>query len=142
AKEWQQKQNLKDARVNREKYLHKINGIVYGEDPRQGYREDDVFYHPQLKFQFSTPPGWQYINTPSQVQLADKNGKAMILMTLAKGTDPQEAANNFVQQNQLQVHDGKQLSVNGLQAVAILADTPSQPSQQQLQTWSYFIQYG
>src|SRR5687768_9111708 len=55
AAEWKQKLNLTNPQINRNSYLQRIEGIVYGEDPRQGYRENNVFYHPELRFQFPTP---------------------------------------------------------------------------------------
>jgi predicted Zn-dependent protease len=134
--------------VNRNTYLKRIEGLVYGEDPKQGYLENSVFYHPELKFQFSVPSGWNYQNTPQQVQLAPKDGKALIMMTLAKGNSLQEAASGFLQQNNLQALDSKEINVNGLQAVAVLADVKpqqgqqQQQQQQQIRTVSYFIQYG
>lgn len=143
ATEWKQKLNLKDAKINRNAYLQRIEGLVYGEDPKQGYVENSVFYHPVLKFQFSIPSNWNYQNSPSQVQLAPKDGKALILLSLAKGNSLQDAANAFLQQNNLQLVDSKNLDVNGLPALAMVADVrPQQGQQQSLRTVSYFINYG
>lgn len=145
ATEWKQKLNLSNAQVNRNTYLKRIEGLIYGEDPKQGYLENSVFYHPELKFQFTIPAGWNYQNTPQQVQMAPKDGKAMMMMTLAKGNSLQEAASGFLQQNNLQLLDSKDVNVNGLRAMAMLADVKpqqGQQQQQQLRTVSYFIQYG
>ena len=43
--------------------------ITYGEDPRQGFVENNTFYHPDLKFQFPFPKGWTLVNSPMQVQI-------------------------------------------------------------------------
>lgn len=148
AKEYKQKNNLTDLKVNRNTYLKRIEGLVYGEDPRQGYMEAGVFYHPGLKFQFNVPQGWRYQNTPQQVQLAQAEGKALIMMTMAKGTSVKEAAEGFLKQNGLQPVDAKEVTVNGLPAIAVIADPAQQegqPQQQQgqsMRTISYFIQYG
>lgn len=144
ADEWKQKQHLTNAQINRNTYLKKIEGLVYGEDPRQGYLENNVFYHPEMKFQFNVPSGWQYQNTPQQVQLASKDGKAMMMMTAGKGNSPEEAAAAFLKQNGLQAIDSKKTTVNGLPAVAVIADAQQDPQQQQaaMRTLSYFIQYG
>ena len=146
ATEWKQKLNLSNPQVNRNTYLKRIEGLVYGEDPKQGYLENGVFYHPELKFQFTVPANWNYQNTPQQVQLAPKDGKALVMMTLAKGSSLQEAANGFLQQNSLQLLDSKDVNVNGLAALAVMADVKPQQGQQQQQqpirTVSYFIQYG
>ncbi|MFZ4544503.1 MAG: M48 family metalloprotease, partial [Saprospiraceae bacterium] len=53
-------------KVNRDAYLKMVDGIVYGEDPKEGYIENSIFYHPELKFQFPVPKDWQTQNSPSQ----------------------------------------------------------------------------
>ena len=144
AAEWKQKLNLTNPIVNRNIYLQRIEGLVYGEDPRQGYIENNVFYHPELRFQFPTPQGWKYQNTPQRVQFAPKDGKALLMMMGAQGNNLQEAANAVLQQNNLQVLDSKQLTVNGLPAIAMVADPKPQQGQQPqpIRVLSYLIQYG
>src|SRR5215216_7733795 len=39
--------------VNREGYLQYVQGMTYGDDPRQGYFEGTRFYHPQMRFQLT-----------------------------------------------------------------------------------------
>ncbi|MBS9525457.1 M48 family metalloprotease [Litoribacter ruber] len=119
AQEWQQKEGLQDPKVNRESYLKMIEGMVYGEDPRQGFLEDRVFYHPDLRFRFDTPSGWNYQNTPSQVQLAPKEGNAVMLLTLASGESTQGAANKAVEQFQLVETQIENKKINGLDATIV-----------------------
>ncbi|HEV8079652.1 MAG TPA: M48 family metalloprotease [Chitinophagaceae bacterium] len=143
AQEWKQKLNLTNAIVNRNSYLQRIEGLIYGEDPKQGFLENSVFYHPQLKFQFPVPQGWNYQNTPQRVQLAPKDGRALMMMTLAPGNNLQEAANTFLQQNNLQLLDSKQQNVNGLPAIALVAGPAQQQQQQQqpIRILAYLIQH-
>jgi len=150
SEEWKKKLNLSNPKVNRESYLKRIEGLIYGEDPKQGFLENSIFYHPELKFQFQTPQGWNYQNTPQKVQFAPKDGKALLMMTLAPGSSLQEAASNLVQKNNLQVLESNQITVNGLNAISMVADVkPEQQQQQQQQqqqassvrTLSYLIQY-
>ncbi|HEU0109530.1 MAG TPA: M48 family metallopeptidase, partial [Flavisolibacter sp.] len=96
ATEWQQKLNVTNAKINRDTYLRRIEGIIYGEDPREGYLESGIFYHPVLKFQFPVPANWNYQNTPQSVQMASKDGKALLMLTLGRGNSLQEAANAMV----------------------------------------------
>ena len=142
ATEWKQQLNLTNPEVNRNEYLKRIEGLIYGEDPKQGFLEDNVFYHPELKFQFPVPANWNYQNTPQSVQMAPKDGKAMMMLTLAPGTSPRQAAEAFVQQYQLQVKESRELSVNGLPAMAIVADQRNQQTGAVIRTMSYFIQHG
>ena len=129
ATEWKQKLNLTNAIVNRNTYLQRIEGLIYGEDPKQGFLENNIFYHPELKFQFPTPANWNYQNTPQRVQLAPKDGKALLTMSLAPGNNLQEAASTMLQQNGLRSLESQQITVNGLPAIAIVAEP--QPQQQQ-----------
>ena len=108
--------------VNRDKYLRMIDGLVYGEDPQQGYVENDVFYHPQLKFQFPTPKAWQTINSTSQVQIAPKDGKAAIIFTLSGEKTLAAAKQAAIAADSLQVVDSKNVTVNGNDAIALTAD--------------------
>jgi predicted Zn-dependent protease len=145
ASEWKTKLNLSKPIINRNSYLQRIEGIVYGEDPRQGYLENSVFYHPDLKFQFPVPQGWNFQNSPERVQMAPKDGKALFMLMSAPGKDLQEAASNMVQQNNLSAIQTNQVTINGLPGITMVADTKPDPNQQQqqapLRTLSYFIKY-
>lgn len=141
ASEWQKKLNLQNPQVNRNEYLRRIDGLIYGEDPKQGFLENNVFYHPELKFQFPVPQGWMYQNTPQMVQIAPRDGKALMMFMLARGNSLQEAANNAAQQYQLTVGETRSVSVNGLPALYMVADQVNQQTQQVIRTLSYFIQY-
>lgn len=149
ATEWKKSLNLTNPKVNRETYLRRIEGIIYGEDPKQGFVEANVFYHPELKFQFPVPAGWTVVNTPQAVHMAPKNGSALLMMTLAPGKTLEESANAVLQRYNLQALNSRNLTVNGLNAIALLADQKPDPQQQQQQqqqpavrTLSYFIQQG
>ncbi|WP_190242701.1 M48 family metalloprotease [Hymenobacter lapidiphilus] len=133
--------------INRDQYLRLIDGITYGEDPRQGFVEDNAFYHPELKFQFPVPQGWKTQNSPQQFQMADPAGKAMMLLTLAPGSSVQEAAQAVAKQLSLQVAESRELTVNGFPALAFVGtqvQQDQQTGQQQtgMQVLSYIIQDG
>ncbi len=66
--------------VKQEDYLRRIDGMVYGDNPRQGFVENGVFCHPELAFQFAVPSGWTVDNTPAQVVIGEKEGKAALLL--------------------------------------------------------------
>jgi len=66
--------------VKKEPYLSKVDGMIYGENPRQGFSENGVFYHPELAFQFTIPNGWAVENTPKQVVVGEKEGKAALVL--------------------------------------------------------------
>ncbi|MBD1395686.1 M48 family metalloprotease [Pontibacter sp. JH31] len=139
AAEEKRKQNLTNAQINRNNYLKMINGMVYGEDPKQGFVENSVFYHPELKFQYAIPTNWDYQNSPQQVQMAAKDGSAMMVLTLAPGANLEEAAQQTLERYQLTASEAKQVTVNGMNAIAMIAD--QQQQQQTIRTLTYLIQY-
>lgn len=144
ATQWQQKLGLSNPQVNRDVYLRRIEGLVYGEDPRQGFLENSVFYHPQMKFQFNIPQAWKYQNSPQRVQAAPADGQALMYLAGAPAKSLQEAGQAFLQQNGLQLLDQKETSINGYKALVIIADTKQDPQQQQqqpLRTQAYFYQF-
>ncbi|HSE26748.1 MAG TPA: M48 family metalloprotease [Gemmatimonadales bacterium] len=100
--------------VNHDGYLRRIDGLVYGENPRNGYFEGDRFYHPDLAFQLDFPSGWQHQNASAAVLAAPQKNDAIIELTLAKGT-PQEAAREFFSQEGVQ-GQARATTVNGLSA--------------------------
>jgi predicted Zn-dependent protease len=66
--------------VRKDEYLHKVDGMVYGDNPRQGFVENGVFCHPEMAFQFEVPSGWAVENTPKQVAIGEKDGKAALYL--------------------------------------------------------------
>lgn len=70
----------RQLKTNQNIYLAAIEGLVYGQDPRQGFVENKAFYHPQMRFSFAFPEDWEVQNTPSQVTLTSKNGRAAVVL--------------------------------------------------------------
>lgn len=142
AAEWRKKTKDSDLRVNRENYLKMIDGLIYGDDPRQGFAEDNVFYHPVMKFQFPYPSAWTMQNTPQQVQFGSNDGRAMMLLTLTKGSSLENAAQTLVQNYKLNVQESKRDDVNGNPAVVLIADQQQAEEQPALRTLIYVIEHG
>ena len=140
ADEWKRKVKSSSLKVNRNNYLKMIDGIVYGEDPKQGFIEQNVFYHPVLKFQFDIPQQWAVQNTPEQVQMAAQDNKAMMILTLAPGSSLEAAADGILKNYQLTLVESRKGNVNGQSIIAMVADQASE--EQSLRTLIYVIQNG
>lgn len=113
---WQKKVSTKNFVVNRDGYLKMIDGIIFGPDPRQGFSENNVFYHPELRFQFPTPKDWVVNNLPSQVQVISADKKAVLIFKLAEGSDLNQATNKFLTENKMIVESRTSKKVNGAQS--------------------------
>lgn len=138
-------------KIERETYLRRLEGMIYGDDPKQGYVENSVFYHPEMKFQLPIPKGWKTQNAPTQFAMASPTEDAVCFLNLSDQKTPLAAADAFVTQNKLTVRDRQTTTINGLPAYAIVAEQgtaapqpgqqqPQQP-QQSIRLAAYFIQY-
>jgi predicted Zn-dependent protease len=145
SKEWQDSLQYSNWTVNEDNYLRMIDGMVYGEDPRQGFVESNNFYHPELKFKYPVPPGWQLINSPMQVQMAPKDGKAMMIFSLTQQKTLEEASQQTLSDLKLAVLSTKRTTVNRFPAIATISQQVTQNQQtgqeQIIKVMSYFIQY-
>ena len=138
--EWRAKIQRTQFAVNRDQYLGQVDGIVFGEDPRQGYVEGNIFYHPELRFQFPVPAGWKVNNTASQVQMINQQQNAVILFSMAPEKSPSAAATAFINESKAVVVKSERTQVNGLQAHRAISDVTTE--QGVIRVMSYFIQKG
>lgn len=132
--------DLSGAKVGREEYLQHVQGMTYGEDPRQGYFEGSHFYHPQLKFQLVFPDGWQVQNTPQAVAAMSQSQDAIVQLSLAGQNSPQQAAQQFLSQQGVQAGNASTSSINGLPAASSYFQ--AQTDQGNIEGLVSFISYG
>jgi predicted Zn-dependent protease len=102
--------------VRRDEYLRRVDGIVFGPDPRQGFFLGSLFLHPDLEFQVAFPEGWETQNAPQAVLAQAPDEDAIMQLTLAEGT-PDEAAREFFAQRSVTRTGARSRRVNGLRAV-------------------------
>jgi predicted Zn-dependent protease len=115
----------------------KIDGLVVGDDPRQGFVENSIFYHPGMKFTFPVPTGWELQNLPSQVQIISPDKKASILFTLGTTTTPEAEAQSFLAESKASVLSRKDTIINGFKTLILMSQLPTQSGT--LQILSSFI---
>jgi predicted Zn-dependent protease len=76
-----------NARIlNRDQYLERINGLVFGDKPEDGVVRGNEFLHPLLRIGVTFPEGWELTNTESAV-LAQEPGTEhyMVLQEVEPG---------------------------------------------------------
>jgi len=86
------------APVERQTYLSFLDGMVYGDNPRNGIIRQSTFYHPDMEFQMDFADGWQIINQRGAVIGLSPQKDAVVQMTLAKGENPRQALRSFLGQ--------------------------------------------
>lgn len=140
AKEWQRRVETTASEVDQDAYYAALENIVLGKNPRQGYTEDDVFYHPELEFRFAVPAGWQVQNQPLQVALIAPEQEAYTLFGFSQEDTPQAAASAWAGQEGLTVVGSRRTDVNGYDAMRLIAEAQTQQGQQ-MRVLAYFIAY-
>ena len=102
--------------VNRDAYLRRLDGMVFGDNPREGYFLGSAFYHPDLRFQLTFPRGFKTQNQRQAVAGVSEAQDAMVALTLTSGASPEEAARKFLSQQGLQAGRSGRDTIGGLPA--------------------------
>lgn len=64
-----------------EPYYDQIDGMIYGDSPKEGITRGSSFYHQDLGFALSFPKGWHVTNRPDRLLITAPKGEAIIQMT-------------------------------------------------------------
>lgn len=73
-----------DLAVGRREHLQRIDGMVFGINPREGVMEGRTFVHPDLLFQVDFPDGWAVQNTRTVVMAAPDDGRAVVALLASR----------------------------------------------------------
>ncbi len=64
--------------IGHDVYLQKIDGLIYGNSPRHGFVRGRDFLHPDLRFRFRVPQGFELTNTPERVLAKGPRGAVIV----------------------------------------------------------------
>ncbi|MBA2563838.1 MAG: M48 family metalloprotease [Gemmatimonadetes bacterium] len=110
--------SFEGTRVDRDRHLREIDGVVFGLNPREGFFRANVFYHPDLRFQLEFPRGWKTANQKQQVLAVSPRQDAIVGLALAKGGSAEAAARTFASQQGLRTSAFRRGDLNGLSAAS------------------------
>lgn len=103
---------------NRNIFLRELEGVYVDDDPAQGVIEGPTFTHPDLRIQFTVPPGYLMQNGTSAVSVSGSAGKAQFSGGRFAGSLDQYILRVFQQltrgQMQLAVPPPQHISINGM----------------------------
>jgi predicted Zn-dependent protease len=106
--------------TNRDTFLARIDGLVYGDDPRQGVIEGNAFIHPDLRLTFTVPNGFYMINGTRAVSINGQSGQAQFSTAAYGGNLEAYVRQQFQalgsQQTQLAPQTLQRTTVNGIPA--------------------------
>jgi len=105
--------------TDREKYLTRVDGIVYGDNPELGIVRGSSFLHASLRFAIDFPPGWDVTNGPSSVVAKEPGADALVVLQLLQnpvGRTLQDVALRSMEGAGFRALDGGRTTINGLDA--------------------------
>jgi len=118
-KEIATEQDLRALRVNRDPYLDRLDGLLFGDNPDQGVVRGRDFLHPVLRFVLRFPDAWNVGNTPTQVAAQHPDGEVfMVLQVVANPAagDLETLAVDNMRESGFSFETGRATSINALEA--------------------------
>lgn len=103
--------------VNRDAHLRRLDGQVFGDNPREGYFQGSQFSHPDLRFRVTFPAGWLTHNGKQAVVAVSPGKDAVVELGLAQGTSADAAARAFLSQEGITSGSTSRTTQSGLRAV-------------------------
>lgn len=119
ARQQGQRAAVPNGQRNRDAFLAAIDGLVYGDDPRQGVIEGRTFRHPDLRIAFTAPQGYSLANSPQAVSITGQGGQAQLSTAAYSGNLPDYVGRVFAglsQGGQAPQAGIRRTTVNGLEA--------------------------
>ena len=115
------------TRINRDQYQERIDGLVFGDNPKDGVVRGNVFLHPMLRLGLDFPDGWDVTNSPDAVLAREPGTEHYMLLQeveqprlLRQGSGAQagssiaEAAVAAMRKAGYTAVDGRMERINGL----------------------------
>jgi predicted Zn-dependent protease len=108
---------------DRETFLDAVDGLTYGDDPKEGYVRGRRFLHANLGFAFTAPEGFALENTPQAVLGATPSGKEALRLDAVR-VSAEQSLSVYLASGWVDGIDGasiEELTINGFPAATALA---------------------
>ncbi|MGE4432036.1 MAG: M48 family metalloprotease [Sphingobium sp.] len=125
---------------NRDAFLNALNGVTYGDDPKQGIITGNRFVHPDLRLGFTAPNGYAMLNGSDAVTISGSGGKGQFSSAAYSGDLGAYVTGIFraLSQNSAPSADIiRRTSVNGLTAAYATMRANSQSGQVDVTVFAY-----
>ncbi|HZF46684.1 MAG TPA: M48 family metalloprotease [Sphingomonadaceae bacterium] len=132
--------------TNRDTFLTRVSGIVYGDDPHQGVIEGSEFIHPDLRMSFKAPQGFYMVNGADAVSINGNSGKAQLARAAYNGNLETYVRQVFQKlggtQQTLAPQSIKRTTVNGIPAMVGTTRVQSGEGQVDVVVYAYEFSSG
>ena len=128
--------------TNRDTFLSRIDGILYGDDPKQGVVDGTRFTHPDLRLAFQAPNGFYVMNGTRAVTIGGTSGKGEFSSAAYDGNLESYVRSVFASlgstnQAQIPISQLERTTVNGIPAAYGTARVNSGSSQVDVVVFAY-----
>lgn len=107
--------NPNAVRVERDSFLHEIDGLTFGDSERDGIHRGNHFYHAGLGFAVDFPTGWKLDNQPKALIATAPQGAALLQISnedLNERVSPRDFLR--VRMKITELHNGEEINDNGM----------------------------
>ncbi|WP_427969649.1 M48 family metalloprotease [Altererythrobacter sp.] len=127
--------------TNRDTFMSRIDGLLYGDDPAQGVIEGSTFIHPQMRLAFTAPQGFYMLNGTRSVSVNGQSGKAQLSLASYGGNLETYVRQQFAalggEQQKLAPSSMQRTTVNGIPAAYGMARVNNGNSQVDVVVFAY-----
>ena len=128
--------------LNRDTFLTRIDGLLYGDDPKQGVIEGQQFVHPDLQLAFAAPNGFYMVNGTQAVSINGQSGQAQMTTAPYSGSLESYVYSAFQQvgggqNSQLRPTAVQRTTVNGIPAAYATARANTNNGQVDVTIFAY-----
>jgi predicted Zn-dependent protease len=115
-------------------YFSAINGMIWGDDPEQGFVNGNTFAHPRLRIAFEAPQGFTLQNGSQAITIVGPNGQRAQFSGGALPNGSLEAyaqgvLSKVIGQAPARVGQGQRTTTNGVQTAILPAQAQTQQGQ-------------
>jgi predicted Zn-dependent protease len=118
-----------------------LEGMLYDDNPKLGVVEAQTFKQPELRLQFSAPPGFLIRNETAGVTISGSAGKAMFSIRTYDGNLNEHVASIFKStvgaQNQINKGAIQRTTINGIPSAFSSAEVQSQAGPKRVTVYAY-----
>ncbi|MGE3842158.1 MAG: M48 family metalloprotease [Vicinamibacterales bacterium] len=107
--------------TRRDEYLRRIDGLAYGDDPREGVVRGSLFLHADLRFALQFPEGWDVVNGADQVVATEPGTSHSMVFDLVRDAQVNRSLEDVATRSMrgagfTPVERGSSTTINGLSA--------------------------
>ncbi len=132
-------QDFSGTVVNGDAYLRRLDGQVFGDDPREGYFQGSRFLHPALRFQLVLPEGWTTQNGKQAVIAVSPGQDGVVEVAGAQEASADAAARTFLAQQGITAGAPSRATIHGLATVS--APFGAETSSGTIRGMALFVEY-